>query len=131
MFADLFLEHVSDNVPKVHQNPFRRRATFDAQSRIALRREHTVREISHGTRLARRLYGTKDQVVRDRGEFGDVENDDVERFLVKHRPGDREGFGSRFLCDRRPPEINPVELYRIPLGAATGSPGSIPPVSVA
>ena len=82
-------------------------------------REEAVDMVRDGTCLAIRIRRAYDQVVGNRGQRGYLENDSIGGLLIEHGPGDGEGRRPSCSCDYGPLGRDNVEVYKIPLRAAT------------
>ena len=126
MFADVFEEYVHDHIAEVHKDPFRGRRAFDAERPVALRGEDAVDVSRNRPSLALRFAGAQDEIVSDRGQCSDMEDEDIAGLLVENRPCYREGLGLSFRCDRCPPSRDRAELYKIRQTGATRLPDCDP-----
>ena len=89
-----------------------------------MRGEDTVDVVGNRSGLPFGFARTDDQIIGDRGQLGNVEDEDVGGFFVEGSPGDGEGYDLRLRYDSRPPDTIRAGLYRIQRGAATPLPGS-------
>ena len=78
--------------------------------------------IGNGTRLAIRIRRADDQVVGNRGQRCYLEDESIGGLLIEHGPGNGEGRGPSCSCDYGPLGRDDVEVYKIPLRAATDLP---------
>jgi hypothetical protein len=83
---------MDDDIPVVHQDPLRRRGTFDAEGVDALAGQTAVDMVRDGANLTVRASRAKHQVVGHGGELPDVQHHDVLGLLVERRGGDGKRF---------------------------------------
>ncbi len=122
MLANIVPKNMGHDVAEIDQDPRRRRSSFNAHWAGTGCGQHPVDMIGDGACLSIGLRGTQDQIVGDRGQFRNVEDEDIRGLFVEHRPRDGKGSGLRCSYDRCPLSIDDDELYKIPLMAATDSP---------
>jgi hypothetical protein len=125
MFPDILSENMGNDIAKVHQNPLRSPPAFDAQRFGARTGEDTADMVRDGTRLAVRIRRTYNQVVGNRGQWGYLEDESIGGLLIAHGPGNGEGRRPSCSYDCTPLGRDDVEVYKIPLGAATDLPQSV------
>lgn len=92
VFANILLKDVDDHVTKVHDDPFGRRRAFDTERSMSLRREHVAHMVRHCPRLTLRFHGTDDQIVSNRGQFGDMQDENIGGLFVQDGASHRESF---------------------------------------
>src|SRR5688572_12443277 len=78
--------------------------------------------ISNGTRLAIRIRRTYDQVVGNGSQRRYLDDKNIGGLLIEHGPGNGKGRGPSCSCDYGPLGRDDVEVYKIPLRAATDLP---------
>jgi hypothetical protein len=122
MLPDILPENMGNDIAEVHQNPLRGSRAFDAQGFGAGVREEAVDMVRDGTCLAIRIRRAYDQVVGNGGQRGYLENDSIGGLLIEHGPGNGEGRRPSCSCDCAPRGRDDVEVYKIPLRAATDLP---------
>lgn len=93
VFANILLENVDDHVTKVHDDPLGGRGSFSAERPVTLRCEHIAHVVRHGPRLTLRFPGTDDQIVGNRGQCGDMQDENIGGFFVQDGACHRESFG--------------------------------------
>lgn len=120
--ANIVPENMGHDVAEIDQDPGGGGGPFDAQGTGTGCGQHPIDMIGDGTCLSIGFRGAQDQVVGDRGQFRNMEDEDIRGLFVEHRPRDSKGSGLRCSCDRCPLSKDDDELYKIPRMAATDSP---------
>lgn len=80
-------------VAEVHEHPLRRGFPFNAQCSAPRLGQDAVNMIGYGPGLAIRFCGAQDDVIGYRGQFRNMEDEDVRGLFVEHGPRDCEGCG--------------------------------------
>src|SRR5574340_1157221 len=130
VFANILLKNVNDDVTKIHYDPFGRRGAFNAERGLSLRGEAVANMVGNRPSLALRFPGSDDQIVGDRSQCGDMQDQDIGGLLVQDGACTRESLILCFKYDRGPPCITPREVYRIRQGGATDLPEDCPSADV-
>jgi len=125
MFPDILPENMDNDIAKIHQDPLRSPSAFDAQRFGAGSREDAADMVRDGTRLAIRIRRTYNQVVGNRGQWGYLEDESIGGLLIAHGPGNGEGPRPSCSYDCTPLGRDDVEVYKIPLRAATDLPQGV------
>jgi len=126
MFPDILPENMDDDIAIVHQNPLRGPSAFDTQRFGAGTRKNAADMVRDGARLAIRIRRAYDQVVGNRSQRGYLEDERIGGLLFPHGPGDGEGRRPSCSYDCTPLGRDDVEVYKIPLRAATDLPQGVP-----
>jgi hypothetical protein len=122
MLPDILSENMGDDIAKIHENPLGGPHAFDAQRFGAGAREDTVDMIADGARLTIRIRRANDQVIGNGGQRRYLEDENVGGLLIEHGPSNGEGRRPSCSCDYGPLGRDDVEVYKIPLRAATDLP---------
>lgn len=125
MLPDILSENMGDDIAKVYQYPLSGPCTLDAQRFGAGAREATGDMVRDGACLTVRIHRAYDQVVGNRGQGGYLEDKSLSGLFITHCSGNGEGRRPSCLCDRAPLGRDDVEVYKIPLRAATDLPRGV------
>lgn len=128
MFAHVTAENMHDHIRDVQNHPLRAGQPFDAQRLDLPLRQRPVDLIGDGTYLTVGVGRTDDEVIGDRGERGDVEDENVVGLFGEGCLSDGECFRLGLRNDWPPPnDTSCGRLYRIRRPWATAPRRSIPP----
>jgi hypothetical protein len=83
---------MNHDVAEVHENPFCRGCAFHTERLMALRGEGSVDAVRDRADLPFRFTGTDDEVIGDRGQCGDMQDEDIGGFLIQRCPCDNQCF---------------------------------------